>query len=78
MDTVLDVKTETQKVQLRVLLALIPVDPALAIDYAYTLPRITSLVDMVANYNPRIAAELPTDEMLPGLLEEAQEWLAQP
>jgi hypothetical protein len=76
MDTVVDAKTETQKVQLRVLLALIPVDPALAIDYAYTLPRITSIVDCVASWNPRFAHQLPTADELTELVEEAQEWLA--
>jgi hypothetical protein len=71
-------KTEADLVNMRVLLHLIEHAPLLAIEFANVIPRYTSLIGMVRGYNRRFVHMLPTDELLPGLIEEAQEWLAQP
>jgi hypothetical protein len=71
-------KTFTDKTNVRVLLYLIEHAPALAIDFAATLPRYFSLVSAVGSWNPMFVDDLPTDEALTELIEDAKQWLAEP
>jgi len=70
-------KTEADLTRMRVLLHLIEHAPLLAIEYAATLPRYTSLVPAVAAYSPRFAADMPAENFLRELIEEAHAWLRQ-
>jgi hypothetical protein len=66
----------TPTLALRVLIALIPVDPALAIDYALAIPAPVDLVKHVRSWRDD-ESKLPADHDTLYLIEEALEWLAQ-
>jgi hypothetical protein len=76
--TIAPTKTFTDRTNVRVLLYLIEHAPALAIDFAATLPHYFSLVGAVASYNPMFVDDLPTESFLRELIEDAKQWLAEP